>query len=52
MITTAQAEAQAAKINAATEAPAQDQDLRRRGRLRQRHAGDLPQERQAATNQG
>jgi flotillin len=52
MITTAQAEAQSAKINAAMEVPAQDQDLRRRGRLGQRRAGDLPQERQAATNRG
>ncbi len=51
-ITTAQAQAQAAKINAAGEVPAQDQDLRRRGRLRQRRAGDLFQETHAAANRG
>jgi flotillin len=43
-ITTAQAEVQAAKVNATMEVPAPDQDLRRRGRLRQRRVGDLPQE--------
>jgi flotillin len=43
-ITNAQAEVQAAKIKAGGEEPARDQDLRRRGRLRQ--------ERQAATNRG
>jgi flotillin len=52
MITTAQAQAQAAKINAAMEVPGQDQDLRRRGRMRQRRVSDLPQERQAAANRG
>jgi flotillin len=51
MITTAQAEAQAAKINAG-EVPAPDQDQGRRGRLRQRRAGDPPPERQAVPVQG
>jgi flotillin len=49
MITAAQAEAQTAKINAAVEAPAQGQDQGRRGRLRQRRVGDLPQDGQVAT---
>ncbi len=44
MITTAQAQAQAAKINAVMEVPAPDQDQGRRGRLRQRRAGDLTQQ--------
>ena len=52
LITTAQAEAQAAKINATPAAPVDDQDLRRRGRLRQRRVGDLPQERQAVPTGG
>lgn len=50
MITTAQAEVQAAKIAAAGESPGQDQDQGRRGRLRQRRTGDLPEERQAAAS--
>jgi flotillin len=52
MITTAQAEAQTAKISAAAGAPAQDQDQGRRGRLRQRRAGDLALERQPAAIRG
>jgi flotillin len=52
IITTAQAEAQAAKNNAVMEVPGPDQDLRRRGRLRQRRAGDLPQDGQVATGRG
>jgi flotillin len=52
MITTAQAQAQAAKINAGMEVPGPDQDLRRRGRLRQRRAGDPAQDGQAATSRG
>lgn len=39
-ITIAQAQVQAAKINAATDAPAPDLDQGRRGRLRQRRAGE------------
>jgi len=52
MITIAQAEVQAAKINAATDPPAADQDQARRGRLRQRRTGDVPQVAQAATQRG
>jgi flotillin len=52
IITTAQAQAQAAKNNVAMEVPAQDQDQGRRGRLRQRRAGDLLQDRQPVTNRG
>jgi flotillin len=49
-ITTAQALAQAAKINGAAEVPARDQEQEqgRRGLLRQRRTGDLPQDRPAA----
>ena len=52
IITTAQAEAQVAKNNTAMELPGPDQDLRRRGRLRQRRADDLPQDRQVTTSRG
>jgi flotillin len=52
IITTAQAQAQGAKINAVMDVPGQDQDLRRRGRLRQRRPGDLPQDGQVATSRG
>jgi flotillin len=50
IITTAQAETQAAKINGAMEVPGPDQDLRRRGRLRQRRVGDPTQDGQVATS--
>lgn len=50
MITTAQAQVQAAKINVVLDVPGQGQDQGRRGRLRQRRAGDLLQERQPATD--
>jgi hypothetical protein len=49
-ITTAQAQVQAAKINVALDVPAQGLDQGRRGRLRQRRAGDLLQERQPAAD--
>lgn len=50
-ITTAQAQAQAARINTVTEGPpAQEQEQGRRGRLRPRRAGDLPQDRHVAAN--
>jgi flotillin len=49
-ITAAQAEVQAAKINAATDGTGQDQDHGRRGLLRQRRPGDLPQEKPAAAS--
>jgi hypothetical protein len=45
MITIAQAETQAAKINAVKVLPLQDQDQGRRARLRQRSADDVPHER-------
>jgi flotillin len=51
-ITTAQAQAQAVKINAGMDVPGPDQDLRRRGRLRQRRAGDPIQDGQVATSRG
>jgi regulator of protease activity HflC (stomatin/prohibitin superfamily) len=47
MITIAQAEVQAAKISAATDVPAPDLDQGRRGRLRARRAGEVPQDGQA-----
>jgi flotillin len=52
MITMAQAETQIAKMTAATDIPAPDQDQGRRGRLRQRRAGEVPQEGQAAAQRG
>jgi len=50
MITMTQAKAQVARIGAAADVPAQeqDQDQGRRGRLRQRRAGDVPPAGQAA----
>jgi regulator of protease activity HflC (stomatin/prohibitin superfamily) len=47
MITVAQAEAQVTKINAASDGAAPDLDPGRRGRLRQRRAGDFHQDGQA-----
>jgi flotillin len=49
MITVAQAEVQAAKINAAPAVPGPDLDLGRRGRLRQRRAGEASPDGQPAT---
>ncbi len=49
-ITTAQAQVQAAKISVAMDVPVPGQDQGRRGRLRQRRAGDLLQDRQAAAD--
>lgn len=52
MITMAQAEVQAAKINTPADILAQDQDQGRRGRLRQRRTGDVPQVGQPAIQRG
>ena len=48
MITMAQAETQVVKISAATDVPAPDLDPGRRGRLRQRRLGEVPQDGQVA----